>query len=87
MHGVKLVFAQLNATADGVSYCLQHLVMEQPVPPPLPELLGSLRCTPRNLFSGTVSMQGCCLTPAVQIGWALENIIHCLDQKLESSWF
>lgn len=30
---VELVFAQLNATADGVSYCLQHLVMTAPAPP------------------------------------------------------
>ncbi len=31
--GVELVFAQLNACANGVCYCLQHLVMVPPVPP------------------------------------------------------
>lgn len=30
---VELMFAQLNATADGVSYRLQHLVMTTPAPP------------------------------------------------------
>lgn len=82
-----LVFTLLGSWEDGVSYCLQHLVIAPPIPP----LSQGFRAAAQDMLQETSRQAqwtcwSLCQSPAIQVGRAWENIVQWLDQELESSW-